>query len=174
MIKILFIFPEKEAVVAHNLLVALDSSEGAWRAVKYVAETFGKTPDVQVTLLHILAGLPPALWDDGHILGHKEREARKGLVASWQAEQEKQWHSLVKKARDLLAAAGLPPQAVTNKFKPKYYDVAEDILNEATAGGFDTVVMGRRGLGMAKALLLGSVTNKVVQTAKDCAVTIVE
>jgi nucleotide-binding universal stress UspA family protein len=52
--------------------------------------------------------------------------------------------------------------------------VAEDILNEAETGGFDTIVMGRRGLGMAKALLLGSVTSKVVQKAKGCAVTTVE
>jgi nucleotide-binding universal stress UspA family protein len=33
--------------------------------------------------------------------------------------------------------------------------------------------MGRRGLGLAKTLLLGSVTQKVVQNAKGRAVTIV-
>jgi nucleotide-binding universal stress UspA family protein len=159
--------------VAHKLLIALDSSEGAWHAVEFVAQTFGKTPDVQVTLLHILSGLPPAFWDDGHILADKERESRQRLVANWQADQEKQWQGLVKKAHDRLAAAGLPKAAVTNNFKPKYYDVAEDILNEATTGGYDAIVMGRRGLGMAKALLLGSVTTKVVQNAKACAVTIV-
>jgi nucleotide-binding universal stress UspA family protein len=63
---------------------------------------------------------------------------------------------------------------VTDKFKPKDYDVADDILNEAETEGFDTIVMGRRGLGMAKALLLGSVTNKVVQKAKGRAVIIAE
>ena len=36
------------------------------------------------------------------------------------------------------------------------------------------MVMGRRGLGMAKSLLLGSVTHKVVQNAKGSAVVIVE
>ena len=68
----------------------------------------------------------------------------------------------------------MPKDAVVNKFKPKDYDVAEDILREAEDGGFDTVVMGRRGLGMAKTLLLGSVTHKVVQNAKGCAVIIVK
>ncbi len=160
--------------MAHKVIVALDSSEGAWRAVEYVAETFGKTPGVQVSLLHILSGLPPAFWDDGHILGDQEKESRQRLVASWQAEQEKGWQGLVKKAHDRLVKAGMPKDAVLNRFKPKEYDVAEDILNEAAAGGFDTIVMGRRGMGMAKALLLGSVTNKVVQNAKGCAVTIVE
>jgi nucleotide-binding universal stress UspA family protein len=159
--------------MAHKILVALDSSEGAWRAVEYVAKVCGKTPEVQVTLLHVLSGLPPAFWDDGHILEQKERESRHRLVAGWQAEQEKHWQGLVKKAHALLTKAGISPDAVVNKFKPKYFDVAEDILNEAETGGFDTIVMGRRGLGLAKSLLLGSVTNKVVQNAKGCAVTIV-
>ena len=156
-----------------KLLIALDSSEGAWRAVEYVGKTFGKSTGVQVTLLHILSGLPPAFWDDGHVLQDKEREARKRMVASWQQEQEKNWQDLVNKAHHHLTKAGLAKEAVANKFKPKYFDVADDIIDEAQAGGYDTVVMGRRGLGMAKALLLGSVTRKVADGAKGCAVTIV-
>lgn len=158
--------------MAHKVLIALDSSEGAWRAVDYVAEAFGRTPEMQVTLLHVLSGLPPAFWDDGHILKDQEKESRQRLVGNWQKDQEKQWQGLVKKAHERLTKAGIPKDAVVSKFKPKYYDVAEDILNEAEEGKFDTIVMGRRGLGMAKALLLGSVTNKVVQNAKGCAVAI--
>ena len=160
--------------MAHKVLIALDSSEGAWRAVEYVAQAYGSTPGVQVTLLHVLSGLPPAFWDDGHVLNDKERESRQRLVANWQQDQEKQWQGLVQKAYNLLTGAGVAKDAVVNKFKPKYYDVAEDILREAEDGKFDTIVMGRRGLGMAKSVLLGSVTQKVVQTAKNCAVTIVK
>ena len=159
--------------MAHKVLIALDSSEGAWRAVEYVAETFGETPGVQVTLLHVLSGLPPAFWDDGHVLGGKEKESRQRLVANWQKEEEKKWQELVKKAYDRLTAAGIPSDTVVNKFKPKYFEVAEDILREAETGRFNTIVMGRRGLGMTKTLLLGSVTNKVVQNNKGGAVTIV-
>jgi len=166
-------FTEKEAVMA-KILIALDSSAGAWRAVEYVAKTFGKTPGVQVTLLHVLGGLPPAFWDDGHILEKKEREARQRLVAGWEREQEKNWKDLVRKAHQHLSDAGLAKEAVANKFKPKYFDVAEDIITEAETEGCDTVVMGRRGLGTAKSLLLGSVTRKVVDGAKGFAVTIVE
>ncbi len=160
--------------MAQKILVALDSSEGAWRAVAYVARTFGQTPGVEVTLLNILTGLPPAFWDDGHILQDKERESRQRLVAQWQTDQEKAWLGLVAKAKEKLVAAGIPAAGVANKFKPKYYDVAEDIINEAVSDGCSTIVMGRRGLGKAKALLLGSVTSKVVQNAKGVAVTIVE
>jgi hypothetical protein len=48
----------------------------------------------------------------------------------------------VKKAHDRLRQAGIPQKALTDKFKPKQYDVAEDILDEAEIGGFDTIVMG--------------------------------
>ena len=156
-----------------KLLIALDSSAGAWRAVEYVAKTFGRTSGVQVTLLHILSGLPPAFWDDGHVLQEKERETRQRLVAGWQQDQEKKWQDLVNQAHQHLSAAGLAQEAVANKFKPKYFDVADDIVDEAQAGACDTIVMGRRGLGKAKSLLLGSVTRKVVEGAKGCAVTIV-
>ncbi len=160
--------------MANKILIALDSSEGAWGAVEYVANAFKKTPGVQVTLLHILPGLPPGFWDHGHIIADdKEKKSLQRLVANWEEEQEKQWQSLMKKAHGRLKQAGIPQDAVTDKFKPKYYDVAEDILDEAETGGFDTIVMGRRGLGIARALLLGSITNKVVQKAKGCAVTIV-
>ena len=95
-------------------------------------------------------------------------------MAGWQKEQEKKWQGLVKKSHDYLTKAGVSKDAVLNKFKPKDYDVAEDILSAAAAGNFNTIVMGRRGLGKAKTLLLGSVTNKVVQNAKGCAVIIVK
>ncbi|MHB9071927.1 MAG: universal stress protein [Desulfobaccales bacterium] len=157
-----------------KILIALDSSAGAWSAVEYVAKTFGKTPEVQVTLFHVLTSLPPAFWDHGHILGEKEQESQQRLIASWEAEQKKQWQGLVKKTHDRLAAAGIPKEAVSDKFKPKYFDVAEDIINEAQTESYDTVIMGRRGLGLAESLLMGSGSRKVVDAAKGFAVTIVE
>ena len=73
-----------------------------------------------------------------------------------------------------MTGAGLAKEAVADKFKPRYFDVAEDIIKEAETEGYDTVVVGRRGMGTAKSLLLGSITRKVVDGAKGFAVTIVE
>jgi len=158
--------------MAEKLLIALDRSDGAWHAVEYMAKTFAQTPGLDITLLHILSGLPPAFWDDGHILDEAERESRQRLVASWQKDQEKQWQGLVTKAKDHLKAAGLT--TVHSKFIPGHFDVAEDIVKETVALGAKTIVMGRRGLGAATSLLLGSVTNEVVQNSQGRAVIIVE
>lgn len=159
--------------MANKVLIALDGSEGAWHAVEYVARTFGKAPDTRVILANILAGLPPSLWDDGHILNDKERQSRERLKANWVAEQERLWLGLVEKAKAHLVAAGISAGNLSSLFKPKYFDVAEDLVGEALTKGCDTIVMGRRGLGTAKSLVLGSVTNKVVQNSRGLAVTIV-
>ncbi len=155
-----------------KFLIALDESDGAWHAVEYMAKTFAQTPGLEITLLHILSGLPPAFWDDGHILDDQERESRQRLVVSWKRDQEKQWQGLVTKAKDHLKAAGLT--TVHSRFIPGHFDVAEDIVKEAVAMGAETIVMGRRGLGTAQSLILGSITNKVIQNPQGRAVIVVE
>jgi len=158
--------------MANRVLVSLDHSEGAWRALRYAAQTFGKGSEI--TLLHILSNLPPSFWDDGHILKGKEYEERRQLVAKWKEDQKRINLKLIDKARELLISSGFPPEAIKDDFRPLSVGVAEDIIDEAMTRGVDTIVMGRRGLGMAKSLLLGSVTQKVVQYARGCAVVVVE
>ncbi len=51
-------------------------------------------------------------------------------------------------------------------------DAASNIVGFAQKGAFDTIIIGRRGLGRFKAMVLGSVSNKVLQHAR-CSVLIV-
>jgi nucleotide-binding universal stress UspA family protein len=52
-------------------------------------------------------------------------------------------------------------------------DAASNIVGYAQNGGFDTIIIGRRGLGSFKEILLGSISNKVLHHAK-CSVMIVK
>jgi nucleotide-binding universal stress UspA family protein len=157
-----------------KLLIPLDGSEGAMRAVEYVCGTFGHIPGVEIVLVHILPGVPPSLWDDGHILSEPEHQERQGLIDEWEKQQEKQWRLLLAAARDKLIQAGVVAEAITTKFQPQDNDIAEDILNEADLEGCTTIVIGRRGLTGAAKFLLGSVSNKVVNHARGIAVVIVD
>ena len=60
--------------------------------------------------------------------------------------------------RDLLEKAGL-----TFQFHIVVGEPAEMIVNFAKEKLFDSIVIGPRGMGIVKSLLLGSVTNKVMQ-----------
>jgi len=157
-----------------KILVALDDSKSAWKAVEYVAQTFNKTQDVKVTLFHVLPGLPTALWDAGGILTEEEEKVRQRLATKWEEGKKKELEGLFGKARKRLVAAGVPATAVAREFSPDYSNVAQEIIDEARRGRYSTVVMGRRGLGTIKSALLGSVTNNVVHHAQGFAVTIVE
>jgi nucleotide-binding universal stress UspA family protein len=157
-----------------KILVALDNSEGALAAVDYVARTFGRTPDVHITLLHILPGLPAALWDDGHILDEEERANRQRQINIWKDKQEKNWREVFQEARKRLEAGGISPKEIKTEFIPVEFDVADEILNFAQTGRFGTIVVGRRGLTGAKKVILGSISGKIVHYAQNCAVTVVE
>ena len=65
-------------------------------------------------------------------------------------------------------AAGIPCDQVV-----RFGDPANEILELAREGDYGLIVMGRRGLGGAAKLLLGSVSDKVVKQA-SCPVTVVD
>lgn len=160
--------------MGNKILIALDDSKSAWKAVEYVAQAFNKMQEAKVTLFHVLPGLPTALWDAGGILTEEEEKVRQRLAAKWEEGKKKELEGIFERAQKRLVAAGVPATVVTREFRPVYSNVAQEIIDEARKGGYSTVVMGRRGLGPIKSALLGSVTNNVVHHAQGFAVTIVE
>ncbi len=67
--------------------------------------------------------------------------------------------------------ASIPP-GTNIRGRTKSGDAAERILGVAEAEGADLIVMGCRGLGALKSLLVGSVSQKVSHLAKCTCVTV--
>jgi nucleotide-binding universal stress UspA family protein len=156
-----------------KILIALDGSEAAWRAVEYVGKHFGRVPRVKVTLLHVLPDLPPLFWDIGHFLSRQEQKARKSLIDQWEKEHEARWTELIEKAKRHLVRAGVSAGAIRRTFKPDYGDVATEIIEEAVKGRYSAIVMGRTGRAKDRTPRLGSVTNKVLRHASGFQVIVV-
>ena len=110
-----------------RLLIPVDGSAGSLKAVEYVAETFGRTPDMEFVLLHILPKLPPSMWDDGHILTESEQKEREAVIEDWKEQEGKPWETMINEAREKLLQNGVPAEALTVKYEPTYSDVADDI-----------------------------------------------
>jgi len=51
-----------------KVLVTIDDSDGSWKALDYVGKQCEGVNDLEITLFHVLVGLPPQLWDDRHLL----------------------------------------------------------------------------------------------------------
>jgi len=157
-----------------KMLIAIDDSLNAARAVEYVAQQFAGAGDLEIELVYVLPNLPAMFWDEGHILSADEKQDRKKVVDKWIADRKAKMAPVFKKAIDALTGKGFKPQQITTKSISDSTDVAESVLEEATDGGYQTIVIGRRGAASGKHPLLGSVSNKIVSQGSGVAVTIVE
>jgi len=79
----------------------------------------------------------------------------------------------LKKARELLLEAGFEEKNITTKLETRKKGVARDIIGQAKSG-YDTIVLGRRGLSGIKEFFLGSVSQKVLNSAEGVSVLFVE
>lgn len=144
-----------------KILVAVDGSRAALAALDYVAIMGAAIiPDLRVTLFHVEEAVPGSLRRE--MLGSPDSERRL-------QEMEERLHQRTAKvlagAKARLLEFGLEESMVTTDARPRGGGLAKDIVQAAEQGGFDAVVLGRRGLARVQEMFLGSVTNKVVQHA---------
>ena len=157
-----------------KLLIAIDDSPSAMKAVEYVGQQFGGRTDVEVGLVNVLPNLPAIFWDEGHILSESEKAERKKVVDMWLADRRAKMEPVFKKAAELLGRTGVPAEQIKTTSISDSTDIAESILEEARDKGYQTIVIGRRGIAQGKILLMGSVTSKIITQGGGVAVTIVE
>ena len=147
-----------------KVLVAVDLEEPGFRVVDHVAFIFSKDPEVEITLFHVVypfAGADP------------RTETLKEVESRLAEEEEEAARSFFEKARTVFEEGGFPAERVRVKIVRSIFGPAAAILKEARRGNYGTVVVGRRGRGGFKGLLLGSVSTKIIATLKDRAVWLV-
>jgi nucleotide-binding universal stress UspA family protein len=154
-----------------KILVAIDESASAMRAVEYAGSQFSGMQDLQIGLVHVLPNLPAIFWDEGHILNDEEKKERKKVVDKWIADRKAKMDPVYKKASELLTKAGIKPQQLVTKSITDSTDVSDSILEEAKDGGYQTIIVGRCNHPVRH--LLGSVSGKIVNQGSGVAVIII-
>lgn len=150
-----------------KILIPLDSSEGAMRSVQYVADMLQSSPGFEVTLFHVVRGIDVFLQGAGKsFLPDDDRDwgeqARKELEAT-----SKEMEPVFEEARKRLNRAGIRCEPENCKIVRGVASRAGAIVEEARRGGYDTIVVGRRGLSKVQEFFMGRVSNKVIQLARD-------
>lgn len=133
-----------------NILVPVDGSESAARAVRLAIRIHERLAPLRVHLLHVQVPLMP-IGDESPSAQSAEAAVREALTG----------------AKALLDAASIP---YTSEVATGY--VGSTIVAHARAHGCDGIVMGTRGTGSTEQLL-GSIARQVVQLA-DMPVTLVK
>jgi len=153
----------------NRILVAFDDSENAMRAVEYIAKHFAT--DSKITLFNI-AQDTAALCDMNSPALTPYFKSQQSAFCTLEEKKKSLVDSALQKARTKLIAAGFEEKNITIKSKTKKKGVARDIVQEARSG-YNIIVLGRRGQSGIKDFILGSVSHKVFQLAKDISVLVV-
>lgn len=157
-----------------RVLVALDESDNAGRVANHLAQTLALVPEAQFTLFHVMPAKPPQFWDDGHILDDAERTERRGIVDRWRKEYlNGRMAQVFADTKRTLTHAGVDPERIVTKIQPMIRGIARDILAETRTQGFNILVLGRRGTSAVSEFSLGSRASKILNSAPDCTLILV-
>jgi nucleotide-binding universal stress UspA family protein len=140
-----------------KILLTIDGSDNSLRAAEYTANLMEHMPGSRVTLLYVDTLITLIKTRGGVLPPDFETMIDAGV------------ENALDEAEELFSKKNLP----YNIQVLEGYDVAETICRFAKEYNYNQIVMGTRGLGSIKGVLLGSVSHKVLHIA-PCPVTIVK
>jgi nucleotide-binding universal stress UspA family protein len=152
-----------------KILVAIDDSENAVRAVEFIANSF--TTDNKITLFNVIPDTA-ALCEMNSPELTPYFKSQQSSFCLLEEKKKELVNQAVQKAKNILMDAGFDENNITVKSGFKKSGVARDIVKEAESG-YNVIVLGRRGLSGIKDFILGSVSQKVFNLAKDISVLVV-
>ena len=160
-----------------KFLVAVDDSEYALRAVRYVGSVLCNMQDTSVTLFHVLKPMPRELLEHG---GSENPAEEVRLTRDLQREQENWVREesakqlpILGRAAEWLQRSGFPRERVTLKFGHED-NIARSILDEARTGGFGTIVVSRHGANSKRRFLGAGIMDELLRTAAGVTLWVVD
>jgi nucleotide-binding universal stress UspA family protein len=171
--------------MSHHLLLAVDGSDHSMKAATLAGELSGKL-GAPLTIVHVhMHGRPvdelARMAEVEHVLdGLAEQHDLPGAGLPRTVDELLRLNDQEMLRMDIVARIGnlILEHALSRAEDAGATDVstrsdtgdyADAILDTAEAVGADMIVLGRRGLGQLRGLLMGSVSHKVAQHA-DCTV----
>ncbi len=154
-----------------RILIPYDGSPGAREALKLAARLAlaGGEAVQGLTLLMVVGGSYVAR----HIQNVDLRVARLTQEPNWQRLRqhhlEAEVYPVLQEGRDFLRSLGVTAPIELEVAEGR---VGDEIVARARSGGYSHLILGRRGLSPLKALLVGSVTRRVLSLAEKLTVVV--
>ena len=150
-------------MVERHIMIAVDNSDNAMRAVLFVGDFFGCYEGFQVTLLHIILEPEATFFRD-----NAERR-------QWLDRNLEEAKNFMEEYRYILIDAGFPEDKINVRIDTmRAPSVADCIIKEQEEMKCCTVVIGRRGISKKEEFIFGSTSNRIIHEAKKCAVLVIE
>ena len=163
-----------------RILLVLDDSEIAIRAVKYVAQFVGRRSQFRICLVHVLPPLPPSLQEHGGS-SDAAQERRLDLAireeqSRWIARNKTRAQKSLDQSGRILRKAGIPASAVQMLFcdPGEAEETADTLLKMATECQCHTVVVGRRSVSWLHELFSQDIAEELLRRGKGFCIWAVE
>lgn len=140
--------PERKLVWTNKLLLPTDGSANALRAARYAANLIKNNPDKKVTILYVR----PRKSDWANYSWIVEDKVDAGL--------DELAREALEKTKKVFEEEGVPEEALKSEVLTG--DPGRVIVRYAKDGEFGQIIMGTRGLGKLKGIILGSVSHQVL------------
>ena len=153
-----------------KILIALDDSQNAMRAVDFVCKQFIR--DSEIELFSVLVDTKSLL-----TLKSSDMSDSAGQNASFldlENRKKELIEEALKEGKRRLLDCGFAADSVVIKTRKEEKGVARDIITEAENGNADLIVLGKKGLSSIRDFFMGSVTQKVLHGVKEVSVLVVQ
>ena len=140
-----------------RILLAVDGSDQAFQAARYVSQLFAPNR-IDVVLFHVTTKIPESFWD---IEEDPELMLKEAGLSGPENQQKKVIQKIMERARQLFLDRGVPEDAVEVKIQEKKVGIARDIFYESQHD-HNAVVVGRWGMNLLKDFLWGSIADKLL------------
>ena len=145
-----------------KLLLGLDGSGYCKRCAEYLVDTL-KGRDLEVCLVHVVRSVEEVRSVVAAVLPA-------GVEEKLREEAVKAIEPIMAEASQVLTKGGFK---VTTKFITDVSSVEGAIVDLARAGGYQTIVLGRRGLSLVEEFMMGRVSDKTLSLADQMAVWVI-
>jgi nucleotide-binding universal stress UspA family protein len=164
-VKVCPVWMVKGTVRSNHVLIAVDHSENAMRAVDHAGFLLSGT-DVRLTVFHSKRDLR-------RFVPKEVLQEFPEVQKFWQSKAGEVVAPYMQKAREMLIQAGVAENRISVKLVDGSRSAARDILAEAEENSIGTIILGKKGYSAVKEYSMGSITKKVLDRAQDMAVCIV-
>ena len=157
------------AKITKSVVVALDGSSNALKALNYLKLLFGSQHHLDVHLFHNIQGIPPILDEESKKNPDTARQVRE--LDNRNKRMAKKCLSAGKKA---LLDIGFADDRIKTVEFSKQLGVARDICSWSEKKNMDAIVLCTRGKGRIEAFFMGETANKVLELSHICPVWMVK
>lgn len=151
-----------------EILIAVDSSSNSRCAVEYAVSMTDVIDKLHFTLFHV----QPAI--SMYVIDEAERNPQTRAKLNEIAKRNREASEIVlERYQKLMVEAGVPAPRIKTITRPRMHGIAKDVLAYGLIGSFDAIVVGRRGISKVQEVVMGSVTNKIIDHSEVTPVWIV-